>query len=147
MIIDLLKLKQEGKQSAQFNFLFNASDQLLSLPDARFSGAVEVWCEAFVEGREMLAEITLKYGIVGECSRCLERAEAVVEQSFSARFSEHPQEDEYLYKSGKVDLTFAVEQEIIVNQPTVIYCKSDCKGLCPVCGANLNVTDCGHGQN
>jgi uncharacterized protein len=23
-------------------------------------------------------------------------------------------------------------------------CKSDCKGLCPVCGENLNKTDCGH---
>ena len=146
MIIDLLKLKQEGKQNVPFNFSYKANDGLISIPEARFDGEVQVFGTAFIEGRKLFAEISVKYTLIGECSRCLDRATETVEQSFSATFSEHPEEDEYIYKSGKVDLTFAVEQEIIVNQPTVIYCKSDCKGLCHVCGANLNKTDCGHGQ-
>ena len=35
---------------------------------------------------------------------------------------------------------------IIMDMPMVIYCKDDCKGLCPVCVANLNHGDCGHGN-
>lgn len=147
MIIDLLKLKQEGKQNVPFSFNYQVSDSLLSIPDAHFEGAVEVSGKASVEGRKLYADVTIKYTLIGECSRCLERAQETVIQNFLAVFSERPEEDEYLYKSGKVDLSDAVEQEIIVNQPTVIYCKSDCKGLCPVCGANLNFTDCGHGEN
>ena len=30
-----------------------------------------------------------------------------------------------------------------VNMPFAVYCKEDCKGLCPVCGKNLNEGDCG----
>ena len=26
----------------------------------------------------------------------------------------------------------------------MVLCREDCKGLCPVCGANLNEVDCGH---
>ena len=26
----------------------------------------------------------------------------------------------------------------------MVLCRPDCKGLCPVCGANLNHGDCGH---
>ncbi len=29
------------------------------------------------------------------------------------------------------------------NMPFAVYCKEDCKGLCPVCGKNLNEGDCG----
>jgi len=29
------------------------------------------------------------------------------------------------------------------NMPLAVYCKEDCKGLCPVCGKNLNEGDCG----
>lgn len=149
MIIDVLKLKQEGKLNANFTFSYDADNSLLSLPNASFSGPVLVDCELSLEGRDVFADIIIKYTVVGECSRCLESASRAVESSVSVKFSLTPDldNDEYLYKSGKVDLTSPVNEEIIVNQPTVIYCKDDCKGLCPVCGANLNKTDCGHGNN
>lgn len=33
--------------------------------------------------------------------------------------------------------------EIMENWPAKILCKDDCKGLCPVCGRNLNDGECG----
>ncbi len=33
--------------------------------------------------------------------------------------------------------------EIFGNWPDKILCKDDCKGLCPVCGQNLNEKECG----
>ncbi len=36
-----------------------------------------------------------------------------------------------------------LHNEISLNWPVKILCKDDCKGLCPVCGGNLNVEDCG----
>jgi len=35
---------------------------------------------------------------------------------------------------------------VILSVPMKPLCKEDCKGLCPVCGANLNYEDCGHTQ-
>lgn len=148
MIIDILKLKQEGRESAEFNFEYNApNDLIISLPNASFSGPVAVNAYIEVVGKDVYADVTLVYTIECDCSRCLERASEKITYSYSAKYTLFEEEDCYIYKSGKVDLTSSVEEAIIVNQPTVIYCKEDCKGLCPECGANLNQTDCGHGHN
>ena len=148
MIIDLLKMKQEGLLSDEFSFEYSAPEELIiSLPEAKFEGLVAVNAFVSLDGKDVYADIDLSYRISCSCSRCLEHAEEVVNHSFSVKFSLYEEEDAYLYKSGKVDLTSCVNEAIIISQPTVIYCKEDCKGLCPVCGANLNQTDCGHGNN
>ena len=147
MIIDLLKMKQEGLHSAEFAFEYSAPEELIiSLPDAHFKGAVEVNAFVTLDGKDVYADIDLTYVISCACSRCLERAEGKVNHSFSVKFSLYEEEGAYLYKSGKIDLTLCVNEEIIISQPTVIYCKDDCKGLCLICGANLNHGDCGHGN-
>lgn len=53
-------------------------------------------------------------------------------------------EDEYLYQySGeRVDLTDMVQDEILINLPSRVLCKEDCKGLCPRCGLNRNSGIC-----
>ena len=43
-----------------------------------------------------------------------------------------------------IDLTDALTSAILMETPFVVLCREDCKGLCPICGANLNHTDCGH---
>lgn len=41
-----------------------------------------------------------------------------------------------------LDLTDIVVGNILVNLSLRYLCSDDCKGLCPVCGADRNVTDC-----
>ena len=148
MIIDVLKMKQEGCLSGEFDFEFTPSpDLILSLPDASFSTPVKVNAYVEIEGKDVYADVRIVYTIACACSRCLENASREVTHEYSAKYSLFEEEDCYLYKSGKVDLASSVEEAIIVSQPTVVYCKENCKGLCPVCGANLNDTDCGHGNN
>ena len=36
-----------------------------------------------------------------------------------------------------------VYNEILLNWPMKILCKDDCKGICKVCGSNLNEGECG----
>jgi uncharacterized protein len=45
-----------------------------------------------------------------------------------------------------MDLTEPVRQALLVALPMRPLCREDCKGLCVVCGANLNYVDCGHRQ-
>jgi uncharacterized protein len=52
------------------------------------------------------------------------------------------QEDDYLYRSGVVDLKEAVNDVLLLNMASTIYCKEDCKGLCHCCGVNLNKSKC-----
>lgn len=43
----------------------------------------------------------------------------------------------------QLDVDRLIYDEILVNWPTKVLCKDDCKGICPVCGQNLNQQDCG----
>ncbi len=144
MIIDILKLKQEPGATKHFGFEYAADDSLLGLPSARFCANVSIGCDATAIGRDLYVDMTIDYAVTAPCSRCLEHAETSVSYFFSTKFTLFPEEDAYLYKSGRADLTPAVEEAILLSQPNVIYCKPDCKGLCPVCGANLNEGGCKH---
>ena len=42
-----------------------------------------------------------------------------------------------------LDVDKLIYREILVNWPMKVLCKEDCKGICKVCGHNLNEGDCG----
>ena len=44
--------------------------------------------------------------------------------------------------SEALDLTQAVLDNLFLNLPLQSLCKEDCKGLCPVCGCDLNTVQC-----
>jgi uncharacterized protein len=41
-----------------------------------------------------------------------------------------------------VEVTREVEEVIFINLPMKPLCSPDCRGLCPVCGANRNKEKC-----
>ena len=47
-----------------------------------------------------------------------------------------------VYDNGVVDLTALLETETTLLLPMKPLCREDCRGLCPICGGNRNVTDC-----
>lgn len=43
---------------------------------------------------------------------------------------------------GRVNLADVVREQILLTLPGQVFCTEDCKGLCPMCGANRNLIDC-----
>ena len=41
-----------------------------------------------------------------------------------------------------IDLTEGIREDILLTFPQSFHCSEDCKGLCPVCGQNLNEGQC-----
>jgi uncharacterized protein len=107
-------------------------------------------------GEGILATGLLKAQVMGVCDRCLEQAVFDVSGEVNEYFLFHePQErdladdeDEMDFSlvsaDHTIDLSGALFSTLIMETPFVVLCKPDCKGLCPVCGANLNEGDCGH---
>lgn len=85
-----------------------------------------------------------------ECVRCLKDfdQEMMVDFTELYAFSHHSVTESGLYvpENGKIDLTPLVWEEMIVAMPISPVCRPDCKGLCPVCGENLNETTCHHDE-
>lgn len=93
------------------------------------------------------AEVTLELAI--PCDRCLEdvvhRFEIQLNRSLNVSEDEGNQDlDDVNYiKECHLDVDMLVYEEVSVRFPMKNLCSEDCKGICPVCGGNRNVTECG----
>jgi uncharacterized protein len=47
-------------------------------------------------------------------------------------------------EDGHIDLAPLVREYMLLDIPMKPLCRPDCKGLCPVCGQNLNDSTCQH---
>ena len=118
------------------------------------TSAIEFCRENFLENEEFIGEIKIvgeimksdeKFQVSGKifcqrkfiCDRCLNEAE----ENQVHDFAEELENDEIV--DDFVDISELVRDTLIISQPIKNLCKIDCKGLCPVCGKNLNEGDCG----
>ena len=104
--------------------------------------------KARIEGN---AEIVFDSG----CDRCLTKVPTTLALTFAREVaspdtvpdgSTDPDEgeDELDYMEGyQLNVETFVYNEILLNWPMKILCKETCKGICKVCGQNLNVKECG----
>lgn len=90
-----------------------------------------------------------------DCTRCLKPvpvnlaidfdvAYVTPEHFASAREKEVGADDlkTDVLESTQLDLNEVVREQILLNLPEQVFCKEDCKGLCPKCGADRNLIDC-----
>ncbi len=137
-------------------------------PDVQQTGplAVDGRAELLVEHRghkETVDDIRVRAHVEGSfevlCARCLTAVQTPVEASFDLIFrpggvdaesGEHAiTEDEteigYYERSG-LPLEDVVREQVLLTLPGRTLCREECKGLCPHCGADRNVTECACGE-
>lgn len=103
-----------------------------------------------VSGEAILFEGSVSTSIQMRCARCNEPVivpiDVTIHQRFIKEGSENdvPEEDfDYLIiENDRVDLDDTILYEVQLGVPMRVFCKEDCKGLCPICGKNLNVDSC-----
>jgi uncharacterized protein len=82
--------------------------------------------------------------IDGPCMRCL--ADATVETEVDAREVDQADTDNEELRSpyvtyDELDVGRWAHDAAVLATPTRVLCRSDCAGLCPVCGESLNDAD------
>jgi uncharacterized protein len=91
-----------------------------------------------------------------ECSRCLKvftfhidtdlditlAPEKVLESAPEHELGRSELDMEF-YQGGEIEPLDLVKEQLLITVPMVPLHGHDCKGLCPVCGTDLNETDCG----
>ena len=82
------------------------------------------------------------------CVRCLETFAQPLNWSFTDLFAfdkNNVTDSELLVpENGQIDLEPLLREYALLEFPINPVCRPNCKGLCPICGENLNKTDCGH---
>ena len=86
-----------------------------------------------------------------ECVRCLDTFPQVLNWSFTDLYAfdkrSISESNLLVPEDGQIDLEPLLREYGLLEIPISPVCKPDCKGLCPVCGENLNTTDCRHHPN
>lgn len=110
--------------------------------------------------RNTLGEIRIRGHIQARmqaaCDRCLETACIEIDSGFDLFYRpvlETANHAEIHLEDGEIDLAFyrgdgvelaeALREQILLSLPMQLFCSPACKGLCPYCGANRNLADCG----
>lgn len=79
------------------------------------------------------------------CSRCLAPVKVKVNFKLNEEFIHTGvlNEEAETFSGDQLDLSEVVKRNILSTLPMKVVCREDCKGLCPVCGKDLNEGDCG----
>lgn len=108
-------------------------------------------CDAHVEAT--ITKVGNRYVVKGTastmvkllCDRCLEAFDCSIQADIYQRYSTNPNEDDedILPISGfEIDLEDVVTEAIVLNVPMKWLHDENCKGICKVCGINLNKQSC-----
>ena len=86
-----------------------------------------------------------KTTVLMECSSCLAPVRKELSFEIKERFAHTGRDDEETetFTGDQIDLADFVKRGIIGELPMRVECREDCKGLCPICGKDLNDGDCG----
>jgi uncharacterized protein len=133
----------------------------------RAQGPVHVELELQKSGRRVLLGAKGQVRLAAPCGRCLQPVAVDVPLDFALTFVpedeyrapgergedhgkaevagsfEPPLADEETYAGREIDLDPVVREQLILALPPYPVCQDACKGLCPVCGTNLNERECG----
>lgn len=138
--------------------------------DFHATGEVAVRVDLSDAGDRILARGHLETPLTGTCRRCLcevdltaptdfvlglRRADPARKAHDDADLDADPghgppagsftfeEADEDVYEGDEIDLDPLLREQILLSLPDYVLCDPACRGLCPVCGADLNAGDCG----
>jgi len=126
------------------------------LADARVTG-IDAEIEATHTDPGALLEGDVHATVALECARCLRPIESPVDTTFAeqyyatlhvetgARMPRAPSDAKTIGHDFRIDLTPLLREEVILATPVAALCRPDCKGLCAVCGLDLDRSPHEHG--
>lgn len=96
-------------------------------------------------------EVELSFDFQMPCHRCMEetltkwnlKVSHTLVRSLSEEKTNSKLEDKYIeVENQEIDLDELFYADILLQLPVKYVCKEDCKGLCSMCGKNLNTETC-----
>jgi uncharacterized protein len=145
--INVAQIKKRLVGKKDLAFALEPSELEITPEEMAIEGTVELEGNISNAGDVLLLQATMEARVRRTCGRCLkefigvDRAEVV--EKFYPAGSDKIENDAFVYDSDVIDITEPLREGLLLAEPMQALCRSDCRGLCPACGADLNDGDCG----
>jgi uncharacterized protein len=150
MKIDLRSLKDEVNYLELEESPSPAGGLKLEAEGVEFSCPVKLNLRLLKSGKNYIGKGEIETEICLECSRCLRKFTQNLKSEI--RFLIQEEKDQLILEAedrenqilpGSIfGLDDLVRESLILSLPFKPLCTENCKGLCPVCGADLNLSTC-----
>jgi uncharacterized protein len=145
-------------QAVQNEHVFFREEEVCSffLVDALrpyYPGSARLVADVERIGKDLKVSLFLNTEGEYQCDRCLVTYKAVLENKLEQMFhfgsGGLADSEEVIALPGdliELDLRQMQNEIVVLNHPLKMLCKEDCKGICPDCGADLNIEACRCGE-
>lgn len=146
MKINLKQLFSIVGESADIDYKIQ-EEEITAPYGCKFSTPVSVKGRIYNKAGVVYLKYSLTFDLLVTCDRCLK--EFIKPFSFECEHIVVPfvsgDNDEYIVADGEsIELNDVAVTDLLLQLPTKNLCKDDCKGLCMVCGCDLNESVCEH---
>ncbi|MDD4680847.1 MAG: DUF177 domain-containing protein [Clostridia bacterium] len=155
MKIHFEDLLQEKDSNQSFDISLKLPDLTWQGEPLSFRKPISVSGLIVKRGDILELNANVKSEIILQCGFCLESYSQRLDFSFETRLVKPAVEgilddrdldednmDAFPYEGSDVDLTRIVQEFLLLELPILRRCKENCKGLCALCGSNLNQEKC-----
>lgn len=120
-------------------------DELSDIQGFVFSSPVKVRGRLYNRAGVVYMEYSVDFTLSLTCDRCLKEIEKDYHFDFDHIVvpSVSSNNDEYIVADGEsIDMNEIAVTDLLLQLPTKSLCDEDCRGLCMVCGCDLNESEC-----
>ena len=141
-MLDLKKLIEGAVDSVAFDTVIGHE----GLSDDIKSGTARVTGEVRDHSGFITLNGTVKPEFTAVCGRCGKHFVYSVPIALYAKITDklaNDDEDEFVIMTDdSIDIDDIARSALVLELPLRFLCKNDCRGLCPKCGADLNIAQC-----
>ncbi len=139
MYLELDAVFNNDGESLQIDYEFSLEDESVVTP-VKVSGSV------FNRTGIVYLQADARFDFSTSCAKCnkplLRHAKVPVRHTLLTH-AESEDNDEFIVLDGmRLELDELVSEDIYLSLPSRFLCKEDCKGLCAICGQDLNISEC-----
>lgn len=139
MKIELRRFFENDDIRQDFAYEFDADDELISSP-VSVKGYVKT--STGIVSLSAEAELTVST----QCAKCAKdvniKLNVPVSHFLIDRLNQEDNDDYIVVEDMVLELDELVLEDVYLSLPIRFLCKKDCKGLCPLCGKDLNEGCC-----
>lgn len=154
MFVDVSDLKRQVGNEETHEFAAQLEPLSKTGQEISFPEPVRVRVHLTNVGESILARVKADVKARVDCSRCLESFVMDLPLGYLEEFRREAQASGLesdsaghdirvsTYEGDFIQLDQGLEEQVLLSLPLQTLCRSDCRGLCPRCGRNLNRETC-----